>query len=899
MVQALSYTPQWLVRPAPGSRVFQSSQAATIGTAEAPVPVGHRGTEIFVAVQNEIRWANLSQLQDLFETEKNAYKQPGFSQAAPPSYPYRTLKVPVSRPIKSLTVSPNGDLLVILTEHTAHVAVLPDSAHLGHQTDAAPTRLKSFQLGPTDHVLDRAPIASAIWHPLGVNGNCLVTITTDAVVRLWELDVSNRHSFDKAATAIDLKKLGNASLSAEDMSPSKYGSRQFSPDDFELEVASACFGGRGEDAETPWSGLTLWLAMRNGDLYCMCPLLPRKWNPSPALVESLLATIALKFDDRELKDAQTLNKQLQWATELDEQARIRPEDDAPLNRPSRTPSVPMLQGPLRLVPDADDIFETSDILVIPGKNKTGGGDLEFADDDWDDEPASPFNIILIGTSEGYVHVLLDVEGIEARWLPSKGPKIFSPLKRVQHVPELILAESIPLIKPSKSSKVQADAQISFTPNIMTRHAVFASHIGGVSSIDLSHWIVRLGDELHDTNAGLDFRLGLLVESARTKAQEIIHRAVPKPVKLKQHDFYEPADADPEDADGPEKVVERCINLFSESNGLGHFLLTTINGLPHAVVLEDPSIISDQASDDSFYQPEDTGSEPLKLEYEEVDSRQPYAVSSAFSESSNLPNIPNEPRHARIRRTLTQKNQPISSATLDLLIDVHRSLSSETATLNAAAAELFRRCNLLRAELQDQLEKGVDLSTRIESVIDEDADEYPRAITAAPAPGDTSPLADVGINAAVERRLEAVRTRHAELAQRYHALKQKQSRIAGRPLSERERAWARSVRELERAVLGPAAREETADDRSAPAHRFRELRAQHEGLVGRAQEHVRRREAAADDAEEGGVGGLELAVGPERRARRQGQVEMLLERETAMVEATAEKVRALTEWGVPL
>jgi nucleoporin NUP82 len=90
----------------------------------------------------------------------------------------------VSEQIRQLVPSPNGNLLAIVTSHTIHIAILPDSTHLT-RAFAGPIRLKTHTLGPTTHVLSQSSITNALWHPLGVNGTSIVTVTKDAVVRVW------------------------------------------------------------------------------------------------------------------------------------------------------------------------------------------------------------------------------------------------------------------------------------------------------------------------------------------------------------------------------------------------------------------------------------------------------------------------------------------------------------------------------------------------------------------------------------------------------------------------------------------------------------------------------------------------------------------------------------------
>lgn len=88
MPKVISYTPSWLCEPAPGHRIFVTAeennprgQATTFKALtesrkrnERPGPrrtIAHRGTEVFVAVGREIRWADLVFLKEAWEDKRN------------------------------------------------------------------------------------------------------------------------------------------------------------------------------------------------------------------------------------------------------------------------------------------------------------------------------------------------------------------------------------------------------------------------------------------------------------------------------------------------------------------------------------------------------------------------------------------------------------------------------------------------------------------------------------------------------------------------------------------------------------------------------------------------------------------------------------------------------------
>lgn len=79
----ISYTPTWLSRPSPGYHLFSKSLASqqrngniSAGQNGSKIAkqftgnrriIARRGTELFVVVNNEIRWSDLCMLKDVWE----------------------------------------------------------------------------------------------------------------------------------------------------------------------------------------------------------------------------------------------------------------------------------------------------------------------------------------------------------------------------------------------------------------------------------------------------------------------------------------------------------------------------------------------------------------------------------------------------------------------------------------------------------------------------------------------------------------------------------------------------------------------------------------------------------------------------------------------------------------
>lgn len=318
--------------------------------------------------------------------------------------------------------------MAIATSHTVHIAVLPTRSHLDTDDDS-PLKLKTFQLGPTAHVLEESPIASILWHPLGHRGRCLVTITSDASVRLWELNRTNRYSFNEPTLAVDLRKLVEAITDDDDLSASGYGqSKGFSSEAYEWEVASACFGGSlDQEGINGWAPTTLWVAMKEGDVYALCPLLPSRWQLSNSpgassilqhLTTSIESRNASNEEDEEPEEQRISRDQLAWLMSITDQEPIVEQDDLGgltevYTRPDSVPDCPKLQGPFQLTPELDmsKDFEISDILVY------GLSNLDSVDDDTIPEGLET-SVVCLLTSNCDVHICLDMDGVEGQWLPS-------------------------------------------------------------------------------------------------------------------------------------------------------------------------------------------------------------------------------------------------------------------------------------------------------------------------------------------------------------------------------------------------------------------------------------------------------------------------------------------------
>lgn len=368
------------------------------------------------------------------------------------------------------------------------------------------------------------------------------------------------------------------------------------------------------------------------------------------------------------------------------------------------------------------------------------------------------------------------------------------------------------------------------------------------------------DELETTtDTGAGFRLDLLLESKKTTVDHVLRR------------------------ENESHSTPACISLVDSD--LGWFTLTSAANQPYAVILDLP-IDSDMY--DSFA-PDHV---PLALPAPEV--RQHYQPPDAFFAASSLPaflDSVTQSANYRLQKTDLKNQVRFSPATLQLLTDAHRILSSETSRLGAAAADLFRRCERMKLELAEQIRKVDEIAQRIDSVTGDD-DEG----------AETEQGGRVVGKEKIDQRMGAAHDRSEQLQQRVEALRRKMAGLGGKELSSREEAWAEEVSSLRQSI--GMSEDDQADaitnhDTSSLTGRLQAVTQLQKDLVARAtelttqQDGEERREENDDEA----LGASTSRLVPvDYRKQKIQQVMQLLERETALVDAVTERLGRLRGLG---
>jgi nucleoporin NUP82 len=617
-----------------------------------------------------------------------------------------------------------------------------------------------------------------------------------------------------------------------------------------MEVASACFPSRGSDG---WSPMTLWVAMREGDVYALCPLLPDKWSPPPMLIPSLsvsiVANLAATEDDPDVPKKSKLlsQQQMAWMADIDDQVPLHSEDsvgEGPGDvylRPSKPGRVPRLQGPFEfeLAPEeSEDELDTliSDIFVIGAKIDAEGlmlGEENELEIDEDQEGLS-MGVVCLLTSSGRLSICLDVDGVEAQWLPKNKAK-FSGFVEDSDPPSLLTFQ---VLDTSRDGEVWKGNWPMFSHDVYSRYSFYITDTSSITFISLTPWVSRLEAELNQGGAGTDFRLDLLAKGQNSIRERVFTQ--------KMDDHSTPLSAS---------------ELIRDPD-LGYMLVAATPYAPIAVSFELPEFEDDlvRRSRSPTYDLEPD--KPLVL----VEPRPVYQPAHILEEESGLPQFLERLRHSKYKRLL-QEDVRLSPATLTIMTEIHQELSEETHRLGTAAAELFRKCDQLQIELRNQISKANDVAARVEQITGDD-------LTDGPA---------LSSGQIIEERIRAVNNKQQEITARLEKIRKQATKGTRRELSDKEKLWIEEVNEMERKLIGSNNGENSQGRAKEVWTRYEQ--AQH--LKDDLLEQIK-----GLSIEDEPLNSPNVKVPSEIRRAKLAQVMSLLDRETALVEGAKSRLERL-------
>ncbi|KAK5685431.1 hypothetical protein LTS10_003509 [Elasticomyces elasticus] len=653
------------------------------------------------------------------------------------------------------------------------------------------------------------------------------------------------------------------------------------PDEIEMLVASSCFGGRGDSNETGWSSMTLWVAMSEGDVYALCPLLPKRWRAPATLLPGLSTSVVSKMRavsgdlDVGAREKRVVEQQCAFLAEVDNQEPIllptgQDEDGYEMmevyTRPFKPGAVPRLQGPFYMGEEID-AGEITDIFVIAAKLDDDGDVYDDDDDEYGDERDAEeglsVGVVCLATSNGRVHICLDLEGVEAEWLPSKRSRSFTP-DDDDSEKDLLLFETIDV---SGGSAKEVCARFTASPG--GRCELFLTTPSGVWNLDFSPWTSGLEAELASaSDAGIGFRLKMLLESCKTAVERVVTIL----------------DA----TEGGEASTAIAV-LDDEGDSYTVLTSSSSGNQPYASVLALPTPASHAYAPDNDCDYTATTTNSLAA----AESRAPYEPPQAFWQGSALPQLLKTATEKKLLGPGGDKGKEVkfSPATLLVMTEAHRIMASETHRLAEGTADLFRRLERMQAELREQVRKVREVNGKVEDVVGGGEGDGEERVGGMEGEGREG-------RRGIEARARNAEERTKRLRDRVEGLRGRMAGLGGRGLSVKEKAFAAEVEKVER-TLGDAPTPEAPVNPSALVHmenseverreheegrgetltgRFEAVRELRHELVRQVEESV----TVMNDGKGDGRGGVGV-VGGGFRGRRLEEVWGLLEREGALVE----------------
>lgn len=491
MINVTSDTIPWLAKGTPGYSFFADPPkqppvpkyilSATQSEETTPQRrIANRGTEVFVAAGCEIRCVDLRFLKAQYEEELEGTGKTTQSSSKPERR-YQVLNIPeLDFTIHQLDISPDGQYLAIVGEKRVAVCLLPSPGFV--RSSYEKLRAVCRQIGTTYHNESSDKTVRVVWHPFGVQGSSLVILTSDAYVRVYDITMDQETTCEVPDQVFDLNALAGRERQRT----------SFIPDPESFEPASCCFA----SGDLCWRPFSLYILMRGGDIYALCPIVPSRWVPSENYLHSLHRELSTQVDaledfiDVTRSGKLALRQQAKWLEEVlnQEAARRsssinRRDQEFYFTRPESVNPTPKLQGPFLLQPapidtSAEEVY-ACDIIHTT---------------------SDPVATISVVWSNANIDVFLEFEPIQARWVGKK-LRQKSP-EEDKNLPIIATFETIKLKTPLPENHARKHWPV-FMENPLIGEVVFIAHYAGVEAVDMSEWLRGL-KLVADPEEGEDF-----------------------------------------------------------------------------------------------------------------------------------------------------------------------------------------------------------------------------------------------------------------------------------------------------------------------------------------------------------------------------------------------------------
>ncbi|CAG8450485.1 786_t:CDS:10 [Ambispora gerdemannii] len=433
---------------------------------------------LFVAVGNQIRVLNISDFYYAwFKACENGELEQ--TEAWMQNAKYLTLKTPaINFQIYALVMNYAEKSNFIAVVGVSELAVIKLKEDIPNYSEMSCT---THLVGPFHHVIGGSPICKVLWHSLSRNGSHLMVLTTDGNLRMYDI-FTNYNEPIQVFQVVESSKTRNG-----------YGCNL----DDEPEAASFCFG---QSASNIWGPFTVYILMKNSDIYSFCPVTPDKMTCQVSHLQKLASLISsncqkvipgIKGKEKYGDISWVHQRQLEWISKITSQIPegCEPDKKVDIDLTSNIHGQPQRQGPYLLQPSPIELSlmdcpDASDILCLNTKY---------------------MNVFVLVFEHGKVDICLEDDKVQGCW---KNPDYLC--SQENQYPRLIVYECIDLglSKPFRQrtvSSVKDKTMLldppSLLPDLNYRDTFYVYHAAGAHAIIIRKWLEKinrlLGDGLHD------------------------------------------------------------------------------------------------------------------------------------------------------------------------------------------------------------------------------------------------------------------------------------------------------------------------------------------------------------------------------------------------------------------
>ncbi|KAK9457005.1 hypothetical protein V1511DRAFT_495944 [Dipodascopsis uninucleata] len=408
-----------------------------------------RDTELFLAVGKQIRCTDFLNIEDA--TIKG---QPRI---------YKTLSVPnLDFEIKSLVLNISGTHMAIVGQSSIIICILPPPGFLKDSDSRIHCR---GRLLSNIYRANDLSIRKVLWHPLSKHDTSLVVLSSDAVIRMFDIMVS----YTEPDQILD--------LSEPEIQGYSYGFTDVSG----IIPASMCFGPK--DLYT--GHMTLYILAENGDIYVLCPFIPRQCVVERQSIQGLLEWALSEYRECESyeiskKEKYRRRNQLNWIADIADQSasmeniihlsqRTDIYNDSreygSFDRPDSMKYTLKLQGPLVIRPYPAELYKTGNSTDISVFSLASSA------------------IVAVTSSLGQISFCLQSSPVSVSWESTTREHIGKAMTiEKMYEPTLYLIESISL---ETGHKPQSELLLHISA--INEFSLIISCACLVVSVDFGHW----------------------------------------------------------------------------------------------------------------------------------------------------------------------------------------------------------------------------------------------------------------------------------------------------------------------------------------------------------------------------------------------------------------------------